>query len=282
VLQALASMGREAEAARLVDQVSAELADGTWHSTQSVAFALVSVARWAQAKPPEPFTFEYTAGNARPVKISADSPVVVVELPAPSAAGMPLSVRNSSGRALHFTTAVRGIARSGEEDVASNGLALEISYSDAAGNPLPSVSRVIQGSDLIADITVRNVSSRRLTNLALTQLVPAGWEIRNERMDGGDPLGTVTSAQPRRTSWWWGPDGSADATIKAAEYVDIRDDRVMQYFSLRAGDTITFRTRLNAAYLGRYYLPGLSAEAMYDATQQARLAGQWVEVVARK
>ncbi len=282
VLQALASMGREAEAARLVDQVSAELADGTWHSTQSVAFALVSVARWAQAKPPEPFTFEYTAGNARPVKISADSPVVVVELPAPSAAGMPLAVRNSSGRALHFTTAVRGIARSGEEDVASNGLALQISYSDAAGNPLPSVSRVIQGSDLIADITVRNVSSRRLTNLALTQLVPAGWEIRNERMDGGDPLGTVTSAQPRRTSWWWGPDGSADATIKAAEYVDIRDDRVMQYFSLRAGDTITFRTRLNAAYLGRYYLPGLSAEAMYDATQQARLAGQWVEVVARK
>ena len=282
VLQALALMGREAEAVRLVDQVSAELADGTWHSTQSVAFALVSVARWAQAKPPEPFTFEYTAGNARPVKITGDSPVVVVQLPAPSAAGMPLVLRNSSGRALHVTTAVRGIARSGEEDVASNGLELEISYSDAAGSPLPSVSRVIQGSDLIADITVRNVSSRRLTNLALTQLVPAGWEIRNERMDGGDPLGTVTSAQPRRTTWWWGPDGSADATSKAAEYVDIRDDRVMQYFSLRAGDTITFRTRLNAAYLGRYYLPGLSAEAMYDATQQARLKGQWVEVVARK
>jgi hypothetical protein len=45
---------------------------------------------------------------------------------------------------------------------------------------------------------------------------------------------------------------------------------------------MTFRTRLNAAYLGRYYLPGLSAEAMYDASQQARLEGQWVEVVSRK
>jgi transposase len=41
-----------------------------------------------------------------------------------------------------------------------------------------------------------------------------------------------------------------------------------------------FETRLNAAYLGRYYLPGASIEAMYDATKQARLRGQWIEVVS--
>jgi len=37
---------------------------------------------------------------------------------------------------------------------------------------------------------------------------------------------------------------------------------------------------LNAAYLGRYYLPGASVEAMYEATKQARLGGTWVEVVS--
>jgi uncharacterized protein YfaS (alpha-2-macroglobulin family) len=57
--------------------------------------------------------------------------------------------------------------------------------------------------------------------------------------------------------------------------VDIRDDRVLQYFSLRRGETIRFQTRLNAAYLGRYYLPSVLVEAMYDATKQARTAGQW-------
>jgi uncharacterized protein YfaS (alpha-2-macroglobulin family) len=117
----------------------------------------------------------------------------------------------------------------------------------------------------------------------MTQLVPAGWEIRNERLDGGHALGTSTPVQPRNMSyWWWMPDGTRDAMSREPEYVDIRDDRLMQYFSLAAGDTITFRTRLNAAYLGRYYLPGLATEAMYDASQQARLKGQWVEVVARK
>ena len=46
------------------------------------------------------------------------------------------------------------------------------------------------------------------------------------------------------------------------------------------GEQIFFETRLNAAYLGRFYLPGTTVEAMYDATQHARQKGQWVEVVA--
>jgi len=280
VLQAVTLMGREADAARLVDAISGELADGAWHNTQAVAFALVSVARWAQAKPPEPYSFEYAAGNTRPVKSTGDAPVVTFKLPAPAATGTPVTVRNTSGRTLYATVSVRGIAKSGEEDTSANGLAVDVAYRDANGQPLD-VRKMTQGDDFIAEITVRNTSRRRLTNLALTQMVPAGWEIRNERMDGGEALGTTTPAEPQRSAWWWMPDGSRDATLKQAEYVDIRDDRVMQYFSLRAGDSIAFRTRLNAAYLGRYYLPGLSAEAMYDATQQARLQGQWVEVVAR-
>jgi uncharacterized protein YfaS (alpha-2-macroglobulin family) len=283
VLQAMTLMGREAEAAKLVDAISAELADGHWHSTQAVAFALVSVARWAQARPPEPFTFEYAAGSARAQKVSGSKAVNTFALPAPAASGTPVSVRNTSGRTLYATVAVRGIAKSGEEDVSAQGLDVDVAYFDASGNALTDVSRITQGSDLVAEITVTNTGKRRQNNLALTQMVPAGWEIRNERLDGGDPLGEKAPVQRRNMSYWWFmPDGTRDQARVEAEYVDIRDDRLMQYFSLRAGDTITFRTRLNAAYLGRYYLPGLSAEAMYDASQQARLKGQWVEVVARK
>jgi len=55
---------------------------------------------------------------------------------------------------------------------------------------------------------------------------------------------------------------------------------VQRFFSLAAGESIFFETRLNAAYLGRFYLPGASIEAMYDANQHARLKGQWVEVIS--
>jgi len=281
LLQALTLMGREADAAALVDGIAGELGEDHWYSTQSVAYALVAVARWAQTQPPSPFTFEYTAGHAATTRLSPSAPVVTLDLPSPAAAGTPLTVRNTSTRTLYATATVRGIARSGEEDASANGLGIDVHYQDSAGQAVD-VTRLVQGRDLVAEIVIRNTTTRRLTNLALTQMLPAGWEIRNERLDGGEALGATTSTAPRTAwGWWWIPDGSPETTRKEAEYVDIRDDRVLQYFSLRAGDSITFHTRLNAAYLGRYYLPGLSAESMYDGSVQARLKGQWVNVVPR-
>ena len=40
----------------------------------------------------------------------------------------------------------------------------------------------------------------------------------------------------------------------------------------------TFRVELNAAYLGKYYMPMLYAEAMYDASINAAVPGGWVIV----
>jgi uncharacterized protein YfaS (alpha-2-macroglobulin family) len=71
-----------------------------------------------------------------------------------------------------------------------------------------------------------------------------------------------------------------DRQRREAEYTDIRDDRVLRYFSLNADESIFFETRLNTAYLGRYYLPGGGVEAMYDANLHARQRGQWVEVAS--
>ena len=76
------------------------------------------------------------------------------------------------------------------------------------------------------------------------------------------------------------PDGSPAAASATLEHLDIRDDRILRYFGLKAGESVHFTTRLNAAYLGRYYLPSQSVEAMYDAGKSARTKGRWVEIVA--
>ena len=62
-------------------------------------------------------------------------------------------------------------------------------------------------------------------------------------------------------------------------YQNIRDDRVYSYFDLRKGKTKTFRILLNAAYLGKFYLPTVYCAAMYDNKINARKPGKWVEVV---
>ena len=74
-------------------------------------------------------------------------------------------------------------------------------------------------------------------------MFPSGWEIRNLRLDNMES--SRVKSQP--------------------EYQDIRDDRVYTYFDLKAGETKTVEMLLNASYLGRFYLPPVGVEAMYDA-----------------
>ena len=87
-------------------------------------------------------------------------------------------------------------------------------------------------------------------------MFPSGWEILNDRLNeipGTSQGGNFT-------------------------YRDIRDDRVYTYFDLRPNESKTFRVNLNATYTGKFYLPSVNAEAMYDHTIYGRKAGRWVEV----
>ena len=87
---------------------------------------------------------------------------------------------------------------------------LKIAYKDLEGNRIDP-SRIEQGTDFIAEVklsTTALYSSYR--DLSLTQIFPSGWEIINKRMYGM-------------------PDALNESLF---EYRDIRDDRVMTYFSL--------------------------------------------------
>lgn len=61
-------------------------------------------------------------------------------------------------------------------------------------------------------------------------------------------------------------------------YRDNRDDRVYTFFDLEPNQTVTYRVFVNAAYTGRFYLPALSCEAMYDSRFFARQKGHWFVV----
>ena len=103
-------------------------------------------------------------------------------------------------------------------------------------------------------MTVTNTGSAA-TNLALAQKFPSGWEIQNDRL------------------------GREDFSYPAGvTYQDFRDDRVYSFFDLPAGQSVTITTGLTASYPGRFYLPAVSCEAMYDDTVSALVPGRWVEV----
>jgi len=272
VLESALVMGRLDRSAGLVKSIATELSSQGWYSTQSLAYSLMAIARLAGASDPGSYTFERSvAGKAS--SLTARAPIYQEALAGIPAAGEPIVVRNTSQRVLFVTVASRGVPEAGNEDASSSGLALNVSYTDDSGQPLD-VLHVTQGTDLIAHVEVKNETSLQIDNIALTHIFPAGWEIHNDRLDEVS-TSAERSNQPARDP----ANGSRAASAALADYTDIRDDRVLRYFGLHPGESISFTTRLNAAYRGRYYLPSVLVEAMYDGTKNARTRGLWTDVV---
>jgi uncharacterized protein YfaS (alpha-2-macroglobulin family) len=117
-----------------------------------------------------------------------------------------------------------------------------------------------QGTDFAMVVKVTNSMFSRVDNIALTQMVPAGWEIQNTRL-----FETVMSIKE-----------------SSFDYRDFRDDRIYTYFSLNRGETKTFIVILNAAYKGYFFQPALWCEAMYDGNCYSRIPGQEVVVTDQK
>jgi hypothetical protein len=146
----------------------------------------------------------------------------------------------------------------GEEISIKRGFSVSLVYKDIKGEEID-VNQLKQGQDFSAEIQVSNPKNETIKDIALTQIFPSGWEIVNTRFTD---YGSTTKS--------------------AARYTDIKDDRVNFYFDLNEGRktrTKTFSVLLNAAYLGKYYLPGVQVEAMYDNDYLVRTKGRWIEVV---
>ena len=271
VLQSLIVLNQLDKAEPLVREIAGSLSEDGWYSTQETAYALMAMSQLAGARPGGTMTYAQTlAGKTQNVTSTAPIDRSVLAVPD---AGADLALRNTSQGLMFATVSVRGTPAVEKEDASSAGLELTALYTDASGTPVD-VGKLTQGSDVTVEITVRNATRVDIRNIALTQIVPSGWEIHNGRLNDEEEGKGERDAQGRYQEYRNAREGRAD-------HVDIRDDRVLQYFNLGAGNSIHFTTRINAAYRGRYYLPGIVTEAMYDASKQARSAGRWVEVVAQ-
>ncbi|MFW6181655.1 MAG: alpha-2-macroglobulin family protein, partial [Spirochaetota bacterium] len=264
ILETLVVMNRSDRARQLIERISRELAGERWLSTQTTGYALLAIAKHAGLSGKgEPTSFAYSWSGRGEELLSSAAPIVQVDLPLgdPGAGEEPGSARmhleNTGAATLYTRVITEGTPPPGGETAARSGIALSVVYRSADGEPLEPGS-LVQGTDVVAAVSVTHKGSAGpYRELALTHMVPSGWEITNARLEG--------AGVPRGSDF---------------DYQDIRDDRIYTYFDLNPGETKTFRTLFNASYAGRFYLPLVKVEAMYDAGINARAAGRWVEVTA--
>ena len=257
ILETLILMKRDRDALQQAKKVSQNLAQENWFSTQSTAFALMAMGRLAeQLSGTLDFTWNWN-GKQQPAVKSARA-VFEKEIATSPKSGT-VSVKNKGKGALSVDLITRTQLLNDTLPAIADNIRLDVKYTDMAGSPI-SVEDIRQGTDFMSAVTLSNISGTSdYSNLALTHIIPSGWEIYNERMI----VPEVSSSSTNEANV---PESSAGKYT----YKDIRDDRVLTYFDLRRGESKTFTVRLQATYAGNFILPAIQCEAMYDAAVQAR------------
>ena len=257
ILETLILMKRDRDALQQAKKVSQNLAQENWFSTQSTAFALMAMGRLAeQLSGTLDFTWNWN-GKQQPAVKSAKA-VFEKEIATSPKSGT-VSVKNKGKGALSVDLITRTQLLNDTLPAIADNIRLDVKYTDMAGSPI-SVEDIRQGTDFMSAVTLSNISGTSdYSNLALTHIIPSGWEIYNERMI----VPEVSSSSTNEANV---PESSAGKYT----YKDIRDDRVLTYFDLRRGESKTFTVRLQATYAGNFILPAIQCEAMYDAAVQAR------------
>ena len=241
VLETLLLTHRKEQAMQQARRISEALRNETSFSTQSTAFALMAMGKLAEEVSG---SLHYTwslNGKTQP-EVNSAKAVYLHALPTTDKGS--IRVKNQGDGALGVELVTRLQPIEDNQPAQANGLQLNVTYTDMNGKPL-SVTNLQQGTDFIAVVTVANVSTSDIVNLALTHILPSGWEIFNERLN-------------------------AKPTAESYTYQDLRDDRILTYFNLKKGERKQFNVRLQATYAGHFILPAIQCEAMYDTHIQAR------------
>ena len=265
ILMAMIDFQRWGEADPLSEEIALALSSDRWYSTQTSGFALLSLGKHIRATEgdqPLRLTGSVTLPDGEVVPFDTGSRFYNVDIDSGFGQSVRVQLNAESTVTRAFATlAWSGVPLRADAVAESRNLQLDVRWRDENGFRIyPDTLK--QGTTFWWHFRVRNTSAAYLREIALTQLLPSGWEIENTRLSGA-PL----------------PGWASDLRLGRETYFDIRDDRVTYFFDIApASYTQNFVVKLNAVTVGTFTLPPTLVEAMYNQASRAVVPGMAVVV----
>jgi len=259
ILETLTMLNRPTRSFELLKEISRELSSKSWLSTQETAYSLLSVGKYAANYTNERSLMANVSYRSTNTSIESDHSVYQMSLDMDAGEEIELNLTNEGEQPLYAQIIQRGTPLETDAQETEYHLKQKVRYYSLDGEEIDPAD-LRQGEDVIVEVEVTHPGERAdYKELALTHILPSGWEITNSRMDN------ISFAKPSSPS----------------TYQDIRDDRVLTYFDLKNGETKFFRLSANASYAGRYVLPTIRTAAMYDEEIQATTPGGWINLTSK-
>lgn len=258
-LMVMRQLGQEAQALKVARKMALDINSNRWYSTHGLAYALRALLiTYADNAKGGQMNWTFKSGDQSYTQKS-DYSYDRYNVGRDPDEEYSYTLSNTGDITANFTVSRTGIPIRFEVPAQQSNLNIQVRYVDLNGNDID-VSQLRQGTQFEAIVSVSRMGAADgYEEMALTQIIPSGWEIVNTR---------VTGTENQQAEDYY-------------QYRDIRDDRVYTYFSLKYDGTRRYRIRLNATYAGRFFMPPVKAEDMYDHEINANTAGRWVEVIRK-
>ncbi|MEZ4461197.1 MAG: MG2 domain-containing protein [bacterium] len=232
------------------------------YTTQELTWGITGLGKWIQGtaskfgvptlvangKTLKP-TIEPKAGNDRTWSLYRASEYGTIDVKIDKADGKVYAVISSEG------------VRSGEPPrVGGQGLLVQRTFRKLDGTEL-GVDDHRLGDLIYTEVTIKNRTGRELSNLALVDRFAGGFEVENPKLGRGQL-----------------PDWVNADEVWNVDHMNVRDDRIEAFGTLRAGAEVKLIYAVRAVTAGQFQAPGPSIEGMYEPEVWAAEAPARIEV----
>jgi len=224
----------------LVKHISDELRKNVWYSTQENAFALIALGKQSQAALKSNATASLWIDGVKVGDISNDQLTVVAHQ---DITNKKVEIKTNGTGPIYYYYETQGIPEGGKFKEEDSYLQVRKSFYDNNGNPLTDLN-FKQNQLVVVKIHLETLDYRYVQNVAVTDIIPACFEIENPRIN------------PDRELQWIKDKATPD-------YMDIRDDRITLFVNATPKEqNFYYLVRVVAA--GKYVMGPVGADAMYD------------------
>lgn len=223
-----------------------------YYSTQENAFTLLAIGKQVKRAMNSSVKAQISY-NGKAVNSFSDKDLTINN----SLMNSLVSISASGNGMLYYSYELSGIGTKPMKGETDNGLKVRKRFFDRNGRALTS-SSFNQNDLVVVEIAAQSIDGRSISNVAITDLLPACFEIENSRL-----------FTEREYTWIKGKN--------LAEYTDIRDDRIT-YFATLSKDISYFYYTVRVVGKGRFTVGPVSADAMYDGSYHSYSGSEVVSV----
>ncbi|MFT3824842.1 MAG: MG2 domain-containing protein [Chitinophagaceae bacterium] len=243
-----------AQIAIMAKHLADRLKQRDWYSTQECAFSFLALGKMAKAAASATVSADIKVNG----KTIGSADAAPVKFTAKQLGGTSIDIASKGSGRLYYYWQSEGISASGSYKEEDNYIRVRRKFFDRFGR-MVNDNTFRQNDLVIVQITLEKNYSGSVENIAVSDLIPAGFEIENPR----------TKEIP-------GMDWIKDASTPTA--LDVRDDRINLFVDLY-NTRQTYYYAVRAVSPGIYRMGPVSADAMYNGEYHSYNGAGTIRVV---